>query len=131
MGKSRKKGVLGRHFENLAKNVHSVDILKISQTNDAFGRHFANIAKMEEDAARCQIKGLVILRNPPTEKEGGGTRKKMTQCKRVEFGRRKADPTRQYNTRRVQLVVNPPILIQLLTLFQPSDTVLGRLGVIA
>ena len=45
----------------------------------------------------------------PTEEEGGGTPKKVTQCKRVKFGGRRADPTRQYNTRRVQLGVNPGI----------------------
>ena len=45
--------------------------------------------------------------DPPTEEEGGGTPKKVTQCKRVQFGGRRADPMRQYNTRRVQLGVNP------------------------
>ena len=64
---------------------------------------------MEEDAARCQIKGVVILRTPPTDEEGGGNPKKVTQCKRVKFGGRRADSRRQYNTRRVQLRVYPAI----------------------
>ena len=65
--------------------------------------------KMEEDAARCQIKGLVILRTPPTEEEGGGIPKKVAQCKRVKFGGRRAGPTRQYNSRGVQWGANPTI----------------------
>ena len=47
--------------------------------------------------------------DPPTEEEEGGNPKKVTQCKRVRLGGRRADPTRQYNTRRVQLGVNPAI----------------------
>ena len=64
---------------------------------------------MEEDAARCQIKGFVILRAPPTEEEGGGNPKKVAQCKRVKFRERRAGPTRQYNSRGVQWGANPAI----------------------
>ena len=45
--------------------------------------------------------------DPPTEEEGGRTPKKVTQCKRVKFGGRRASPTRPYNSRGVQWGAKP------------------------
>ena len=73
----------------------SVDILKMSK-NEGGRRAVPN-------QRACDFA------DPPTEEEGGGTPKKVTQCKRVKFGGRRADPTRQYNTTANRLYLAPYI----------------------
>ena len=59
-----------------------------------------DILKISENGGGCRVvanQRACDFADPPTEEEGGRTPKKVTQCKRVKFGGRRASPTRPYS----------------------------------
>ena len=62
---------------------------------------------MEEDAARCQIKGFVIFVDPQTEEEGGENPKKCDPMQTVSIWMEEGRPDAAYNSMRGQWGLNP------------------------
>ena len=77
----------------------SLDVLKISQ-------------KWGKTPRGAKSKALWFA-ELPTDEEGGGNPKKVTQCKRCQLGGRRANPLRQHNPMRLQLGRNPAILVSI------------------